>query len=90
MFQLSKHMFHISGDTFEEGFEKEPEYSGGIEKAFEDYDKFYDDYEDTYSNTSSGGTTLHLTYWLSILVICIGLAGLFSWKMYMENEDSTV
>ena len=37
--------FPNCGETFQEGFETAPDYHGGIEKQFEDYDLFYDEYE---------------------------------------------
>ena len=43
--------FSNCGETLQAGLEKDPDYNGGIEKRFEDYDTFYDDYEEYNSGT---------------------------------------
>ena len=70
----------ISGDTFQDGVEKDPDYSGGIEKAFEDYDKFYDGYEEDYPNVAnhSEGRCVQYTTWVFLLLACLVFVGLFS------------
>ena len=67
--------FIFTGDTFEDGHKTDLDYSGGMEKEFEDYDKFYDDYE---ADTISGATPMScLSYWISVVLVvslrCLGL-----------------
>ena len=57
-------MFPNCGETFNHGIEKEPDYSGGTEKQFEEYDKFYDDYVEYNSGTLV--TNCHILWGLSL------------------------
>ena len=52
--------------AFLEGFEKDPDYHGGIEKQFEDYDLFYDEYDE-----HSGGASADNSHVLLKLILVL-------------------
>ena len=72
------HFHCILDETFEDGVEEDPDYSGGIEKAFEDYEKFYDDYED--SHVSAASSLEGRCIWVIFMLACWVITGLFSWN----------
>ena len=74
------YQFPGCGETFQNGVEEDPDYSGGIEKVFDDYEQFYDNFVEDYpsssaASSSEGMYTSILT--LSILT-CWAFTGLYS------------
>lgn len=71
--------FPNCGNTFQDGFEKELDYNGGIENVYEEYVKFYDEYD---TGKIAGGSSRNtLTHWvLATVFVSFGYTGITSWN----------
>lgn len=69
--------FPNCGNTFQDGFEKELDYNGGIENVYEEYGKFYDEYD---TGKIAGGSSRNtLTHWvLATVFVSFGYTGITS------------
>ena len=74
------YQFPGCAETFQDGVEEDPDYSGGIEKAFDAYEQFYDDFveDNPSSSTASSSEGMYTSILTLSILTCWAFTGLYS------------